>query len=511
MVTSVENSNDGWISDADGNEVMSHLFMPMANTWNSINYIQADGTDRFYNTWEKDQAVDWMSRVLESGGAWTWNIPRESNAPNTLSILRPDFVAFLNEVADELPLLCPDDVCDDAGDYWNVCIVMDIKNQYGSCQPKDGWAFIYESDNYCGPCEGGYCSEIPKETDPCDDAQYCEFMVDSSIWRSENCAWLREQSDSDIDIWCEKLDTREMCPETCGICSDSCEDSSGTILIDGVEESCSFLAISPDLHAEFCDSNHSSGAWTTCAETCGNCNAEYISNVWSPLDCSDHVCDNAGNFWSACVVMEGVLNQYNVCLPPDAWVFVYESDNYCGSCDGYCAETAEESDPCDDAHYCEFTVDSVTLESRSCYWLRQQDGPTISQWCQKVDTQEICPEVRRTKKEIRCMLLILSSLRFRSRSYFAVFFTSQTCGICADMCVDDATPEIIDIEGTAQGCDYLAANPDLRSEICDPSHSSDAWTICAEVRIRSCRLLSPTYLIFTNPKSSPFTLDMRKL
>lgn len=116
MVTSVESTPDGFLVDESGNESLAHLFMPMSNTWNGINFKQADGTDRFPNVWEEEQAVDWMSRILTAGGAWTWNIPRQSNAPDTLSLLRTDFVDFINNVAVQLPTATADCVAE------NVCV-----------------------------------------------------------------------------------------------------------------------------------------------------------------------------------------------------------------------------------------------------------------------------------------------------------------------------------------------------------------------------------------------------
>jgi hypothetical protein len=64
MVTSVEGTKDGFFY-AHGFASLGHCFMPMHERWNSGKNI----------VWEEDQAVDWMQRVLNAGGAWTWNVP----------------------------------------------------------------------------------------------------------------------------------------------------------------------------------------------------------------------------------------------------------------------------------------------------------------------------------------------------------------------------------------------------------------------------------------------------
>lgn len=64
MVTSIEDTENGFVIK-DGKASLGHMFMPMKNRWNS-------GADV---VWAEDQAVDWMQRVLQAGGAWTWNVP----------------------------------------------------------------------------------------------------------------------------------------------------------------------------------------------------------------------------------------------------------------------------------------------------------------------------------------------------------------------------------------------------------------------------------------------------
>jgi hypothetical protein len=96
MINSIESTPDGFMTRYNW-DVLEHMFMPMGTTWNAI------ARSRTSLEWDESQALDWMSRALLSGGAWTWNIPREDYYPiSQMSILRTDFVDFLNVVVDQL-------------------------------------------------------------------------------------------------------------------------------------------------------------------------------------------------------------------------------------------------------------------------------------------------------------------------------------------------------------------------------------------------------------------------
>jgi hypothetical protein len=95
-VEAIEATPDGFLTD-DGWDVLGHMFMPMGTSWNGLH------RDRMHIEWTLEQAVDWKSRVLQAGGAWTWNLPREGPGHHPeMSLLRKDFVEFLNIVGDQL-------------------------------------------------------------------------------------------------------------------------------------------------------------------------------------------------------------------------------------------------------------------------------------------------------------------------------------------------------------------------------------------------------------------------
>mmetsp|Transcript_36136 Transcript_36136/g.76113 ORF Transcript_36136/g.76113 Transcript_36136/m.76113 type:complete len:383 (+) Transcript_36136:237-1385(+) len=89
MVKAVEKSNDGFYYEDDGEPSLAHLFMPMQETWN-----------RGEPVFTEEQAVDWMSRVLSAGGAWTWNVP----AKDGRSKLQQTSVDFASAVGATLEL-----------------------------------------------------------------------------------------------------------------------------------------------------------------------------------------------------------------------------------------------------------------------------------------------------------------------------------------------------------------------------------------------------------------------
>jgi len=87
MVTSIENSKDGFLIK-DGKPSLGHMFMALKNKWNSGDDI----------VWPEERAVDWMQRVLQAGGAWTWNVPYNKN----ISELDRTSVEFMKRVGAKL-------------------------------------------------------------------------------------------------------------------------------------------------------------------------------------------------------------------------------------------------------------------------------------------------------------------------------------------------------------------------------------------------------------------------
>ena len=98
------------------------------------------------------------------------------------------------------------------------------------------------------------------------------FYVDRAV-ANQNCAWLREGRRKNYrNILCQPNHSSGayyFCEETCGKCSDTCEDTANTFLIDGQAQDCKWLNRRPDKMKEFCYPKYP--AFDACPETCGGC------------------------------------------------------------------------------------------------------------------------------------------------------------------------------------------------------------------------------------------------
>jgi hypothetical protein len=87
MIESIEKSQNGFLIK-EGKASLGHVFMPMKDKWNKGKNI----------VWTEAQAVEWMQRVLQAGGAWTWNVPCHDGS----SKLNPACVEFMKRVGAKL-------------------------------------------------------------------------------------------------------------------------------------------------------------------------------------------------------------------------------------------------------------------------------------------------------------------------------------------------------------------------------------------------------------------------
>ena len=93
MIESIEATSDGFLQAETGEKSLGHMFIPLCTKWDVI------GTE---NVWNVSQAADWMKRVQEAKGAWTWNIPRNSNKPDTFHLVDLEHIEFIKKVVSEL-------------------------------------------------------------------------------------------------------------------------------------------------------------------------------------------------------------------------------------------------------------------------------------------------------------------------------------------------------------------------------------------------------------------------
>ncbi len=86
MLTAIEATPSGYFYKGTQPN-LGHMFMPLGTKWNGGPIV-----------WDLSQAADWMTRCLNAGGSWTWNVDlRDKN-----SILRKDSAAFITDVNSEV-------------------------------------------------------------------------------------------------------------------------------------------------------------------------------------------------------------------------------------------------------------------------------------------------------------------------------------------------------------------------------------------------------------------------
>ncbi|WP_168432900.1 hypothetical protein [Pontiella sulfatireligans] len=94
MLTAIEAAPDGYLYKGTQPN-LGHMFMALGTAWNSGAIV-----------WPLDQAADWMTRCLNAGGSWTWNV----DLTDADSILRADSATFLTDLIAERAALAVSNV-----------------------------------------------------------------------------------------------------------------------------------------------------------------------------------------------------------------------------------------------------------------------------------------------------------------------------------------------------------------------------------------------------------------
>jgi hypothetical protein len=104
----------------------------------------------------------------------------------------------------------------------------------------------------------------------CDDDRSRTFYVEETE-KEEPCIWLADPGRQTMrDKYCQEGErARRICRETCNACRDSCFDTDGTFLYEGVLRPCSWLVLRTDVMEQVCVGNHE--ATKVCPETCDIC------------------------------------------------------------------------------------------------------------------------------------------------------------------------------------------------------------------------------------------------
>ncbi|MDF7807254.1 Ig domain-containing protein [Pontiellaceae bacterium B12219] len=94
MLTAIEATPEGYLYK-DSQPNLGHMFMALGELWNSGDIV-----------WPLDQAADWMTRCLNAGGAWTWNVDLADDD----SMIRADSASFISDLMVEIPAMLASNV-----------------------------------------------------------------------------------------------------------------------------------------------------------------------------------------------------------------------------------------------------------------------------------------------------------------------------------------------------------------------------------------------------------------
>eukprot|EP00543_Licmophora_paradoxa_P005864 CAMPEP_0202451146 /NCGR_PEP_ID=MMETSP1360-20130828/9642_1 /ASSEMBLY_ACC=CAM_ASM_000848 /TAXON_ID=515479 /ORGANISM="Licmophora paradoxa, Strain CCMP2313" /LENGTH=827 /DNA_ID=CAMNT_0049069645 /DNA_START=188 /DNA_END=2671 /DNA_ORIENTATION=+ len=112
---------------------------------------------------------------------------------------------------------------------------------------------------------------LPDRGQICDDDPTGTFLLSDGT-TLETCYWLNNQGSSIRSSYCNNAasEASTLCPETCGTCTDDCEDeANATFLLNGQDRTCSWLAGQPILWQFICIPGET--AFEICKETCNSC------------------------------------------------------------------------------------------------------------------------------------------------------------------------------------------------------------------------------------------------
>lgn len=163
------------------------------------------------------------------------------------------------------------------------------------------------------------------------------------------------------------------------------------------------------------------------------------------LNCTGYECGNGNGEprFTLCFVNAQTKMTHEVCSRRSI-LFNGDNEHYCGPCKNECHEVLDETDVCDDAHYCKFNLQENGNAQKRCLWLSQRNENIRDMYCADESISKMCAE---------------------------------TCGICKDTCVDSDSGKvpILDI---MRECSWLRSRPDLRKHVC--FEGQEAWDVCKE-------------------------------
>ena len=219
----------------------------------------------------------------------------------------------------------------------------------------------------------------------CDDDAYSYFFVES-LEEYQRCIWLASRPEEQQTL-CRPEDPSgafHMCSETCGKCTDTCNDTSIRFMVGNASRDCLWLSLRPAMQELLCVPG--SDAWFACGETCGGCDGLLHEMTPAPSPAVQYECDDSklGTFFVAdlnefqrCVWLESRPDYIErLCMQGHAAYDVCPET--CGKCLDNCLDGTGR-----------FDVDD---KSRDCLWLSLRPEQQTELCHEEHPAYHMCPE-----------------------------------------------------------------------------------------------------------------------
>mmetsp|Transcript_3643 Transcript_3643/g.5340 ORF Transcript_3643/g.5340 Transcript_3643/m.5340 type:complete len:354 (+) Transcript_3643:429-1490(+) len=222
---------------------------------------------------------------------------------------RPEYIPSLCGEGQEAREKCPEscrvctDDCEDSTNKFDLdggkrnCIFLSLRNNLIDQYCVEGTDVYDACPETCDKCDsqvrtaGPPPSSLPQSSNPipitpiptthptsdppvptegirCDDDRTTKFWV-PSLEKYEPCVWLSARPEEKIILCQPGQEAYRICPETCGVCSDSCEDTDGRFDLNEVSRDCLWLSLRNSVINEVCQPGNE--AYSVCPETCDAC------------------------------------------------------------------------------------------------------------------------------------------------------------------------------------------------------------------------------------------------
>jgi trypsin len=187
------------------------------------------------------------------------------------------------------------------------------------------------------------------------NASSCDDTFRFFKWGSKHltCSWLSTRSTTLLRKICSRSNASDVCPETCGLCTDSCNDNRvATVTIPNRgRKSCLWLkkwfAKRPEKFRKFCSPDHISLAFYICKETCENCGyGDYKETLTDDmtnkcLDKKDETFLLQGKFTRTCEWLRlKPFRQRKLCKRNHPSGAYHICKDTCGMCSNSCKDNA---------------------------------------------------------------------------------------------------------------------------------------------------------------------------